>query len=65
MAFRPAPNRAIIDRLLIETQPGHLQHAQKGEFDPGQRDVLRAGRLRTEFAGFARPDFKLTPHENN
>ncbi len=61
----PAPNRAVIDRLLIETQPGHLQHAQQGEFEPGQRDLLRAARLRTEFAGFARPDFKLTSPENN
>ena len=61
----PAKNRAIIDRLLIETHPGHLQHAQKGEFEPGQRDLLRAARLRAEFASFARPDFKLTPHENN
>jgi protein arginine kinase len=61
----PDQNRVVIDRLLIETQPGHLQYAQKGEFEPGQRDVLRAARLRAEFARFGRPDFKLAPGENN
>ena len=55
----PEARRAMIDRLFIEAQPGHLQHAQKGEFDPGQRDVIRATRLRSEFADFVRPDFDL------
>ena len=53
----PDGNRSVIDRLFIEAQPGHLQHAQKGEFESGQRDVLRAARLRSEFANFVRPDF--------
>ena len=53
----PEASRPVVDRLFIEAQPGHLQHAQKGEFEPGQRDLLRATRLRTEFAGFARPNF--------
>jgi len=50
--------RAIVDRLFIEAQPGHLQHAQKGEFEPAQRDFLRAARLRTEFWAFPRPDYE-------
>jgi protein arginine kinase len=53
----PDTNRAVIDRLFIEAQPGHLQHAQKGEFEPTERDLLRAARLRTEFANFPRPNF--------
>jgi len=53
----PEANRAVIDRLFIEAQPGHLQHAQKGEFEPTERDLLRAARLRTEFANFPRPNF--------
>ena len=61
----PDTNRSVIDRLFIEAQPGHLQHAQKGEFEPGQRDVLRASRLRSEFANFARPDFSLNPNGKN
>lgn len=61
----PDAQRSIIDRLFIEAQPGHLQHAQKGEFEPGQRDVLRAARLRSEFANFVRPDFSFTQTEKN
>jgi protein arginine kinase len=61
----PDSNRSIIDRLFIEAQPGHLQHSQKGEFEPGQRDVLRAARLRSEFANFTRPDFNPPSAGNN
>jgi protein arginine kinase len=60
----PDANRSVIDRLFIEAQPGHLQHAQKGEFDPAQRDLLRAVRLRSEFANFVRPDFNFTTGKN-
>lgn len=60
----PDANRSVIDRLFIEAQPGHLQHAQKGEFDPAQRDVMRAHRLRSEFANFVRPDFNFTNGKN-
>src|SRR3954464_15650989 len=61
----PAVNRCVIDRLFIEAQPGHLQHAQKGEFDPAQRDILRAARLRSEFANFTRPDFSFAHNGKN
>jgi protein arginine kinase len=60
----PDENRSLIDRLLIEAQPGHLQYAQKGEFEPGQRDVLRAARLRAEFAAVTRPNFQPPPSNN-
>jgi protein arginine kinase len=53
----PDTQRAVVDRLFIECQPGHVQHAAKGAFDPAQRDVLRAGRLRSEFAKLTAPDF--------
>lgn len=58
-------NRSVIDRLLIEAQPGHLQHAQKGEFEPDQRDLLRAVRLRAEFANFSHPNFTFTTNGKN
>ena len=61
----PAEQRSMIDRLLIEAQPGHLQHAQHGEFDPTQRDLLRAARLRAEFANFGRPEFSQSRNGNN
>ena len=57
--------RSMIDRLFIEAQPGHLQHTQKSEIEPGKRDVLRAARLRSEFANFVRPDFNFTLNGNN
>ncbi|MDB6167633.1 MAG: ATP:guanido phosphotransferase [Verrucomicrobia bacterium] len=58
-------NRCTIDRLFIEAQPGHLQHAQKGEFEPDQRDLLRAVRLRSEFANFGQPNFTFTTNGKN
>ncbi len=61
----PETYRSQIDRLFIEAQPGHLQHAQKGQFEPGQRDLLRAVRLRSEFANFTRPDFTATADGRN
>ena len=54
--FSSAP-RAAVDRLFIECQPGHIQHATRGATEPGQRDVLRAERLRAEFAKVPPPDF--------
>jgi protein arginine kinase len=61
----PDAKRSTTDRLFIEAQPGHLQRAQKGEFEAGQRDLLRAERLRSEFANFTRPDFTLSANANN
>ena len=61
----PDAKRSVTDRLFIEAQPGHLQYAQKGEFEAGQRDLLRAERLRSEFANFSRPDFTLSSTGNN
>lgn len=60
----PDALRCTIDRLFIEAQPGHLQYSQKGECEPGQRDLLRAVRLRSEFANFARPDFNFSNGKN-
>lgn len=60
----PDAERSVIDRLFIEAQPGHLQYAQKGECEPGQRDLLRAARLRSEFANLGRPDFTSNHSQN-
>jgi protein arginine kinase len=53
-------DRAVIDRLFIECQPGHIQHAAKGAVEPGKRDLLRADHLRSEFAKIRPPDFTST-----
>jgi protein arginine kinase len=65
LAVFPDASRSVIDRLFIEAQPGHLQHAQKGEFDPAQRDLLRAARLRSEFANFVHPNFSFSTNGKN
>ncbi|MDD3179635.1 MAG: protein arginine kinase [Opitutaceae bacterium] len=53
----PEGQRAVVDRLFIECQPGHVQHAAKGEQDPSQRDLLRAEKLRQEFTRMPAPVF--------
>lgn len=50
-------DRAVVDRLLIECQPGHIQYAAQSETEPAKRDWLRAARLRSEFAKVRPPDF--------
>lgn len=61
----PETHRSVIDRLFIEAQPGHLQHANKGPLEPEQRDRLRAARMRTEFANFSQPSFNFTTDGSN
>lgn len=55
----PDDSRCVIDRLLIEAQPGHIQSTSKKELDSNERDILRAEKLRTEFAAFAKPNFLI------
>jgi protein-arginine kinase len=50
MEMIPSSWRATIDRLLIETQPAHLQHKAGKEIGPSERDALRAKIMREEFA---------------
>jgi protein arginine kinase len=52
----PGDLRAVVDRLLIESQPGHIQYAAKNKVDSAERDVLRASHLRAEFAKQPDPD---------
>ncbi len=55
----PEETRAVVDRLFIEAQPGHIQSTAKHDLESNQRDILRAERLRTEFATFAKPNFTI------
>lgn len=55
----PTECRVPVDRLFIEAQPGHIQLAAHDDLDSARRDALRAERLRSEFAAFAKPDFSL------
>ncbi len=52
----PQEHRALVDRLLIESQPGHVQYAAKRKkVDAVERDILRAAHLRAEFAKLPDP----------
>jgi protein arginine kinase len=46
----PASWRDVADRLLVETQPGHMQVRAGEEIDPAMRDAIRAKIMREEFA---------------
>jgi protein arginine kinase len=63
----PAATRARIDRLTMEVQPGHVQCPANEELETGQRDQLRATRIREQFASLPDLDFSeitLTPNPN-
>ncbi len=45
----PEDNRGQIDRLFIESRPGHIQYAAEDEIDPNQRDEYRAKYIRAQF----------------
>jgi protein arginine kinase len=53
----PDSQRAVVDRLFIECQPGHIQHSSRRAAEAGQRDTLRGDLLRTEFEKVPKPDF--------
>jgi protein arginine kinase len=55
----PDAARATVDRLLIEAQPGHVQHLSKHDLEAGARDFARAVRLREEFAKITPPNFTI------
>lgn len=53
----PEANRSDVDRLFIECQPGHIQHAAGEGIEPNARDLCRADTLRREFAQLPALDF--------
>ncbi len=50
-------HRDLLDRLMIECQPGHIQYSAKHLAESEERDVLRAAYLRREFEKIPEPDF--------
>lgn len=53
----PDDNRADVDRLFIECQPGHVQYAAKEGIAPEARDLARADKMREEFNNLPPLDF--------
>ncbi len=59
LGYFPEEQRVGIDRLFIESQPGHIQHrAGQTEIESDERDRLRAEHLRSEFAKFSTPVYE-------
>ncbi len=49
-------NRLLIDHLLVEIQPAHLQLAAKRKLQPEERDILRAELLRLHLRNLPEPE---------
>ncbi len=52
MGCLPEANRHIIDRLMIEGQPAHVQSRRGEELDSDGRDTRRAASIREALSGF-------------
>ena len=50
MGMLPNVWRTPIDRLMVESQPGHMQRKAGESMGPAERDALRAKIIREEFA---------------
>ena len=57
--FLPDKFRALVDRMFIEVQPGHVQLSAGKPIEPSERDQLRAETLRKEFLRM--PQLNLDP----
>ena len=52
MGCLPEANRHLIDRLMIEGQPAHIQVRQGKECESEKRDSIRANTVREALATF-------------
>lgn len=57
MKFLPEVARQLIDRMMIESQPGHVQYAMAKAVDSTTRDLDRARMLREQFSDL--PDLEI------
>lgn len=60
LGFSPVDWRNVVDRLMIESQPGHIQYRSGLDLSAEARDAARADFLRREFQSFPEPDFSGT-----
>lgn len=61
----PSLWREVIDRLLVEGQPGHMQFLAKSELNSSRRDVMRARVVREQFAELPPLNFTIHPQSTN
>lgn len=57
LGILPEDQRAQVDRLFIESQPGHVQYTAQGDVEASRRDALRADFLRGHFQKMPTPNF--------
>ncbi|MFP4281420.1 MAG: protein arginine kinase [Opitutales bacterium] len=62
LGILPSGHRAQVDRLLMETQPGHIQYSARHEIEPDERDHARANRMRLEYAKVPALNFDVFPN---
>jgi protein arginine kinase len=55
LGFFPEEGRAIINHLLMDTQPAHLQNVSQQKLAAEERDQLRADIVRDKLKNFPRP----------
>ncbi len=56
IGFLPQADRKLMDQLLMEIQPAHLQTLVKKKLEPEARDVLRAEIMRRKLKSLPEPD---------
>jgi len=54
LGFPGLPPIAVLNELLVATQPGHLQHRAGSELETGERNVVRARYVRERLAAAER-----------
>ena len=55
LGFFPEQGRTIINKLLLDTQPAHLQHVSQQKLAADERDHLRADTVREQLKSFPKP----------
>jgi protein arginine kinase len=55
LGFFPEEGRNVINRLLLDTQPAHLQHTTQQKLAAEERDHLRAETVRQQLKSFPKP----------
>lgn len=63
LGFLPGVCTKMIDTLLVEIQPAHLQIATQRKLSAGERDILRAEILRGRLKDLPEPELTTPPAE--
>ena len=63
LGFFPEEGRAIVNQLLMDTQPAHLQKVSQQKLAAEERDHLRAAIVREKLKNFPRPPNTKEPEQ--